>query len=206
MATFLFDTTIFGPVFSRRLGKSLGINLLPNNRKICNFNCIYCECGITHDSTGVVSSLPTRQNIKVMLEERMKEIIQKKERLDSITFAGNGEPTLHPEFSVIVDDTVELKLKYMPDVNIAVLSNATTIHDKLIVGALNKVDFNILKLDSAIEETQRLINCPNSNFSLEETIKNLKKFKGGLIIQTLFFTGKIKGQYIDNTTKKEVNA
>ncbi len=204
MATFLFDRTIFGPVISRRLGESLGINLLPNNRKICNFNCIYCECGPTYSDSIRDFDIPSRDEVKKRLESRLKEIKSNGSLIDTITFAGNGEPTLHPDFPGIIDDTIKLRSRYLPEINIAVLSNATLINDNKIFNALNKVDLNILKLDSGFEETNKTINCPLSLFDLNKTIGYLKKFGGNLIIQTLFFKGIYNGKEINNTAEKEI--
>jgi wyosine [tRNA(Phe)-imidazoG37] synthetase (radical SAM superfamily) len=204
MATFLFDSTIFGPVISRRLGESLGINLLPNNRKICNFNCIYCECGPTYSSNIRNFDIPTRAEVREKLGARLSHIKTKGLLIDTITFAGNGEPTLHPEFPEIIDDTIELRDNYLPDTDIAILSNATLIANNKIFRALSKVDLNILKLDSGYRETNRIINCPLRDFNLEETIENLKKFNGSLIIQTLFFKGIYNGKEVNNASSKEV--
>jgi len=204
MATFLFDSTIFGPVISRRLGESLGINLLPHNRKICNFNCIYCECGPTYSANIRNFNIPSRTEVKEKLGSRLTYIKNKGLFIDTITFAGNGEPTLHPEFPEIIDDTIELRDDYLPGTNIAILSNSTLIGNDKIFRALNKADLNILKLDSGYEETNRTINCPLRPFNLKKTIDNLKKFNGNLIIQTLFFKGIYNGKEVNNATQEEV--
>jgi wyosine [tRNA(Phe)-imidazoG37] synthetase (radical SAM superfamily) len=203
MGTFLFDSIVFGPVTSRRLGNSLGINLLPVNKKICNFNCIYCECGLTLPGTRS-SGMPARAAVRHELEKWLKDNHRPGTPIDSITFAGNGEPTLHPEFAGIISDTVELRNRYDQHVKIAVLSNATRISDEKVFASLMKADLNILKLDSGFEETITRINCPITKFRLEETVAWLKKFKGNLIIQTLFFRGMINNQPIDNTTPAEI--
>lgn len=204
MATFLFDSTIFGPVISRRLGESLGINLLPNNRKICNFNCIYCECGPTYSPNIKNFNIPSRTEVRDKLRDRLRHIKTKGLFIDTITFAGNGEPTLHPDFPEIIDDTIELRNNYLPETRIAILSNATLTGNNKIFNALSKVDLNILKLDSGYRETNRTINCPLRPFNLDETIENLKKFNGSLIIQTLFFKGVYNGKEVNNATSKEV--
>ncbi len=204
MATFLFDSIVFGPIRSRRLGASLGINLLPVNSKVCSFDCIYCECGWT-DSVDK-GKLPTRAKVKKFLEQRLEELQRKSETLDVITFAGNGEPTLHPEFSEIIDDSIELRNKYFPKAKIAVLSNSTMLNKSEVVSALKKVDQNILKLDSAFDSTIKLLNQPRVKLSAEELVKNLKSFEGNLIIQTMFLRGSFEGKTIDNTTDIEVNA
>ena len=205
MATFLFDKTIFGPVKSRRLGISLGVNLLPNSRKVCNFNCIYCECGWNPDNS-THEQLPTVEEVEMLLNKRLAEMNSSNQPLDVITFAGNGEPTMHPHFSEIIDITMQLRDKYFPKVEIAVLSNATLVFKTAVFEALKKVDKNILKIDSAFDETCRLLNKPISSFSIVELVKNLKKFDGNLIIQTMFLKGNYEGILFDNTTDKEVNA
>ncbi len=204
MATFLFDEIIFGPVRSRRLGVSLGINLLPVSRKICNFNCIYCECGWTGDYGDELSSLPSRKEVYNALDSKLTSMKEKNQHPDVITYAGNGEPTLHPEFAGIIEDSIELRNKYFPAARIAVLSNATTIAKPHIREALLKVDQNILKLDSACDNTIQLHNQPNRRIIAADLINELKKFNGRLIIQTLFLRGSYKGSLIDNTTKEEL--
>jgi len=144
--------------------------------------------------------------VKKLLGSRLQEMKEKNEYLDSITFAGNGEPTLHPEFARIMDDVLELRNHYFPQASITVLSNATLIGDQNIFNTLLKADMNILKLDSAIEETLTHINCPKGNYSLSDILHSMKLFKGRLIIQTLFFRGSYNGITIDNTTKTEVIA
>jgi len=204
MATFLFDEIIFGPVKSRRLGVSLGINLLPTKRKICNFNCIYCECGWTQDIEKAVSHLPGREEVYNALDSKLSELIKKNIIPDVITYAGNGEPTLHPDFPGIIDDSIILRDKYFKKTRIAVLSNATTISNPLIKNALLKVDQNILKLDSAFDSTIKIHNQPRVNVNVEELINNLIGFDGKLIIQTLFLRGIHNGKVVDNTTRVEI--
>ncbi len=206
MATFLFDEIIFGPVKSRRLGVSLGINLLPTQKKICNFNCIYCECGWTRDIEKAVSHLPGREEVYDALESKLKELKRRKQAIDVITYAGNGEPTLHHDFAGIIDDSISLRDKYFPKSKIAVLSNATTLGNPLVKAALLKVDMNILKLDSAFEATIKIHNQPRVRFNIEELIDELTQLNGKVIIQTLFLRGKYNGKIIDNTTPAEVNA
>ncbi len=206
MATFLFDEIIFGPVKSRRLGVSLGINLLPVKKKICNFNCIYCECGWTKDIEKAVSHLPRRQEVYEALDHKLSEMKDKNQAPDVITFAGNGEPTLHPDFPGIIDDSIILRDKYFQKAKIAVLSNSTTITKPLIKAALLKVEQNILKLDSAFDSTMKILNHPRVKINVEELINNLAGFNGKLIIQTLFLRGIYKSMSIDNTTPAEINA
>jgi wyosine [tRNA(Phe)-imidazoG37] synthetase (radical SAM superfamily) len=206
MATFLFDEIIFGPVKSRRLGVSLGINLLPVSRKICNFNCIYCECGLTGDTKELKGKLPSREDVYKALEIKLSEMKDRGEKPDVITYAGNGEPTLHPDFPGIIDDSIVLRNKYFPKAEIAVLSNATTIGEKRIREALLKTEKNILKFDSAIGSTVTLHNNPNGNPDINELINNLAAFEGKVIIQTMFLRGEYEGKTIDNTTPQELSA
>jgi wyosine [tRNA(Phe)-imidazoG37] synthetase (radical SAM superfamily) len=206
MAVFLFDKIIFGPVISRRLGISLGINLLPLDSKLCNFNCIYCECGWTTGNNEKKAMFHPRQVVIKELEKMLSEISKNCEDLDVITYAGNGEPTMHPEFEVIIHDTIHLRDKYFPHVKIAVLSNATLIHKEPVFRALNRIEDNILKLDSVFSETIKILNHPIGNYQVEEIIKNLIKFNGNLIIQTMFVRGKYLGQLVDNTSEKELQA
>ena len=206
MATFLFDKIIFGPVKSRRLGVSLGINLLPTNVKVCSFDCIYCECGRNPKAYKEKVKLPTRTEVQLRLIEKLEEMAGEDVLPDVITFAGNGEPTLHPEFAAIIDDTIELRNLYSPNARIAVLSNATMIHKESVFNALLKIEDNIQKIDSAFESTIQILDCPNKNFSLEKTVRQLKAFNGKVIIQTLFVKGSYKGQIVDNTSKEEISA
>jgi wyosine [tRNA(Phe)-imidazoG37] synthetase (radical SAM superfamily) len=206
MATFLFDKIVFGPVKSRRLGISLGINLLPLNCKLCNFDCIYCECGLTMDYDGSGAGIPKRRDVYEALEHSLSEMKAKGQAPDVVTYAGNGEPTLHPEFSEIIDDSIKLRNLYFPNAKIAVLSNSTTITNPSVKAALLRVDMNILKLDSALTSTINLHNQPRYNIKTEELINNLAGFNGKLIIQTLFLRGLKNGIVIDNTTPTEINA
>jgi wyosine [tRNA(Phe)-imidazoG37] synthetase (radical SAM superfamily) len=206
MSTFLFDKIIFGPVKSRRLGDSLGINLLPGSKKVCNFNCIYCECGWSQPVESEGGYLPSRMEVYEALESRLQEMKVKNQEPDVITFAGNGEPTLHPDFQGIIDDTIKIRNKFFPHARIAVLSNSSTITRPAVKDALLKIDMNILKLDSAFDLTVKEHNQPRVNVKVDELIENLKKFNGNLIIQTLFLKGTFRGKTIDNTTPKEVDA
>ncbi|MBN2633029.1 MAG: radical SAM protein [Bacteroidales bacterium] len=206
MSTFLFDKIVFGPVSSRRLGVSLGINLLPVNRKVCNFNCIYCECGLTQGKDIKGEKLPSRQQVYEALESSLVEMKKNGRAPDVITYAGNGEPTMHPEFPGIIDDSILLRDKYFPGAKIAVLSNSTLITRPAVREALLKVDSNILKLDSAFDNTILSHNQPNVKIDTEKLINDLASFKGRLIIQTLFVKGVFQGRTIDNTTPAELEA
>jgi wyosine [tRNA(Phe)-imidazoG37] synthetase (radical SAM superfamily) len=206
MSTFLFDQIIFGPVRSRRLGVSLGVNLLPTESKVCSFDCIYCECGWNPKKRESKAILPTRSMVKHKMEEKLSQMVLENELPDVITFAGNGEPTLHPQFSEIIDDTIEIRNRLTPRTRIAVLSNATMLHKPKVISALLKVEDNIQKLDSGFEETIRKMDCPTSGFKLLDVVKNLKSFHGQVIIQTMFLRGTFKGEIIDNSTAEEVEA
>jgi len=206
MATFLFDKIIFGPVKSRRLGVSLGINLLPNDSKLCNFNCIYCECGWTPGKKDLKAEFHPRELVKQKLDEKLSEMLENGEAPDVITYAGNGEPTMHPDFPGIIDDSIELRNKYFPKAKIAVLSNATLIHKPKIAEALKKVDDNILKLDSGIDETVKLLNNPLGFYRIENVVQSMKQFNGKFILQTMFVKGEYEGKKVDNTTEEELSA
>lgn len=201
----LFDQIIFGPIHSRRLGLSLGVNLLPIDAKICSFDCIYCECGF--NTTMQDSPIPSREQVYLTLEAKLKEMMAEGQIADVITFAGNGEPTLHKDFEGIIDDTIALRNKFCPTAKVSVLSNSTRIHKPHIFSALNKVDNNILKFDSAIERTMQLMDRPTGkHINVAWFIEHLKKFEGRLIIQTMFLRGEINGERLDNTTDEEVEA
>jgi wyosine [tRNA(Phe)-imidazoG37] synthetase (radical SAM superfamily) len=206
MPTFLFNEIIFGPVKSRRLGVSLGINLLPLDSKLCNFDCIYCECGRTFKIAAGQKKFHSRTEVEAALRLKLTQMKIAQTPPDVITYAGNGEPTMHPEFAGIIDDTVALRNEIFPKTRIAVLSNATMIHKEKVRKALSKIEQNILKLDSAVEETIRLINNPPKNFTLSKLIENLLLFEGNCTIQTLFLQGEYNGKNVDNTTEFEINS
>jgi wyosine [tRNA(Phe)-imidazoG37] synthetase (radical SAM superfamily) len=206
MATFLFNEIVFGPVTSRRLGVSLGINLLPVDSKVCSFDCIYCECGWTPPGKQQIGNMPSRREVKEKLEAKLQQMQLDNLLPDVITFAGNGEPTLHREFEAIIDDTIQLRNQYAPAARIAVLSNASVLHRKSVFNALLKVDDNIQKLDSAFDETVRLLDKPRGRFDLQKVIAQLCDFKGRVIIQTMFVRGSWQGKLIDNSTDHEVSA
>ena len=189
MATKLFETLIVGPIHSRRLGSSLGINLMPEHGKICTFDCIYCECGWNKDH-GQDKLKPNAKQVELALRQKAEELHKNNIRVDSITFSGNGEPTVHPEFAKIVDITLSIRDKYLKDAKVSVLSNASMIWKKEVRQALMKVDNPILKIDSTDESIVSAVNRPTPSFSLQKTIKNLKKFDGNFILQTIFFKGK----------------
>lgn len=206
MSGILFDEIVFGPLKSRRFGISLGINLLPADIKICSFNCIYCECGLTKTKPTVKSKLFKPEQIRFSLEERFKALQAENIYPDSLTFAGNGEPTLHPQFATIVDDVVKLRDTFFPRARVTVLSNATMLHKESVRSSLYKVDGNVLKLDAGTQATFAQINRPSKAITLEDIINRLCDFHGHVIIQTMFLRGVLNGQPVDNTTEAEISA
>ena len=205
MPTILFDKIVFGPVKSRRLGVSLGMNLLPRDGKLCSFDCIYCECGL-NDERKTKTRIPTREEAKKELEETLLAMQAEGTAPDVITFAGNGEPTMHPKFAEIIDDTIELRNRYFPKAKIAVLSNATMIKKQSVFDALLKVDDPILKLDSVLDSRIRQIDRPASpSFTIEWLVENLCRFEGRIIIQTMFLNGEYEGKSVSNMTEEEIS-
>lgn len=205
MGTFLFDKTIFGPIKSRRFGDSLGINLLPNDYKLCNLDCVYCECGWTLTPNQKVE-LPSYEEVAEEFENYLIKIKSEGVNVDSFTFAGNGEPTVHPEFPRIIDLSMELRDKYYPKANVAVLSNGLLINKEGIREALHKVDLPVLKLDAGTDRTYHLIDRPKTKRSLEYLAKHYKKLSDKVVIQTLFLRGEYQGEKFDNTTEEEVSS
>ena len=206
MVTILFHETVFGPIHSRRLGSSLGVNLSPIDGKVCSFDCLYCEAGYNAQGQGK-QGLPSRESVKRHLAARLKEMSEKGELLDVITFSGNGEPTIHPQFKEIIHDTIMLRDRHYPQAKVSVLSNSTFLGNPKVVEALRKVDNNILKLDSAFDRTMRLLNRPaNPNVVVEGIIQDIMQFSGSCIVQTMFLRGEHNGKPIDNTTDEEIDA
>ena len=198
----LFPTIIYGPIHSRRLGVSLGVNLMPTNAKLCTFDCVYCECGWNQPVSH--PQLPTRQEVRESLNSQLSTL---NSPLDVITFSGNGEPTLHPDFLGIIHDTCALRDQYCPKAKISVLSNSTQLFREDVVEALRLCDNRILKLDSAITSTMRLIDKPvNPSLTVEQILERLSLFDGDFTLQTCFLTGEYEGQVIDNTTPEELAA
>ena len=161
MQTILFHSTIFGPIHSRRLGSSLGVNLSPADGKICTFDCLYCEAGFNAQGPGT-AGLPAKEEVARLLREKLAAMKEAGEMLDVITFSGNGEPTLHPDFPAILDDTLRLRSEFFPQAKVSVLCNSTRLDRPEVAEALRRADNNIVKLDSAITATIRLLDRPNS--------------------------------------------
>ena len=203
--TALYPHIIYGPVRSRRLGISLGVNLLPLEGKVCSFDCIYCECGWNAERNDD-KCLPSREAVREALSHALADMAATASLPDVITFAGNGEPTIHPDFEGIINDTIALRDRFAPEAKISVLSNATQLHRADVVRALHRIDNNILKLDSAFDATIKAMNKPCGNYSVEKVIEQLCDFKGELIVQTMFLRGECDGAHIDNTTEEEVEA
>ena len=206
MQTVLFHSTIYGPIHSRRLGMSLGINLMPNDGKICSFDCLYCEAGFNAQGPGK-DGIPSRETVKKQLRRKLEEMKAQGQTLDVITFSGNGEPTLHPEFKKVVEDVLRLRTEFFPDAKVSVLSNSTMAGKPAVAEALLKVDNNILKLDSAMPRTFIAINRPVSPNCLPEgVIADLKRFEGKCVVQTIMLRGEFEGKHFDNTTDEELEA
>ena len=203
MATVIYPSPIFGPVHSRRLGVSLGINLLPADGKFCTFDCIYCECGFNGDHRPH-QKLPTREEVREALEARLQDMKQNGPKPDVLTFAGNGEPTAHPHFAGIIEDTLRLRDTYFPEAKVTVLSNSTIIHKPEVFDALNKIDNNILKLDTIDATYINKVDRPTGHYDVKQVIECMKAFKGNLIVQTLFMKGTFEGENVDNTTDEYV--
>lgn len=198
MSTILFPAPIFGPVHSRRLGVSLGVNLMPADGKLCSFDCVYCECGFNKPSHSG-SKRPSREQVKTDLEKQLQKMVDEGRLPDVITFAGNGEPTLHPDFAGIIDDTIALRDRYCPQAKVSVLSNATMAFKPDVHDALLKVDNNILKLDTVDPDFIQLVDRPVGKFDVNKIIDDLAAFHGKVIVQTMFLKGKYQGRDVDNT-------
>ena len=194
MSTVIYPSPIFGPVHSRRLGISLGINLLPADGKVCTFDCIYCECGFNHDHRPALS-MPKREEVARRLEETLQKMRDEEQLPDVLTFAGNGEPTCHPHFAEIIDDTIALRNQYCPKAKVCVLSNSTMIHRPEVHDALLRVDDNILKLDTVDPLYINKVDRPVGHYDVQQIIERMKAFNGHIIIQTMF----MRGADVDNT-------
>jgi wyosine [tRNA(Phe)-imidazoG37] synthetase (radical SAM superfamily) len=201
----LFNDIVFGPVKSRRFGVSLGINLLPLDNKVCNFNCIYCECGWTELKSFKINYFNPEHIIQA-IEKKFKELNEHKTHLDSITFAGNGEPTMHPQFSQIIDKVIALRNQFLPNVKITVLSNSTLLGVQSVFESLQKIDAMVMKLDAGTTDMLKKIDKPLASRKIDWYIEKLSELGEKVTIQTIFLKGYHDGQYIDNTTPEEVSA
>ena len=199
MSTIIYPSPIFGPVHSRRLGVSLGINLLPPDGKVCSFDCIYCECGF-NEAHRPMQPLPTREEVAKALELKLQQMQADGQLPDVLTFAGNGEPTCHPHFAEIIDDTIRLRNHYCPQARVSVLSNATLIHRQPVHDALMRVDNNILKLDTVSPDYIRRVDHPQGIYDVAQVVERMKAFDGHVIIQTMFMQGDCGGESVNNTT------
>lgn len=196
----LREETVFGPIFSRRLGTSLGINLLPERGKICNFDCIYCECGWNKDGRDD-TVIPSAEKVRGDLERMLLKLQTEGTKVDSITFSGDGEPTLNPEFPQIIDDTLALRDKYAPMAKVSVLSNATRVHLEPVFRALTKVDNPIMKIDAPTNELVAKINHPAPGYDVGRVVEALKRFHGNFILQTCMLRSR---EYDFDSARREV--
>lgn len=194
------EETVFGPIFSRRLGTSLGINLLPEHGKICNFDCIYCECGWNKDGRGD-TVLPTAAKVRSDLERMLVRLHDEGTKVDSITFSGDGEPTLNPEFGQIIDDTLALRDQWAPTAKVSVLSNATRVHLPDVFAALTRVDNPIMKIDAPTNELISRINKPAPGYDIRRVVEALKQFQGNFVLQTCMLRSK---EYDFDSSRAEV--
>ena len=193
MSTVIYPSPIFGPIHSRRLGISLGINLQPADGKVCTFDCIYCECGFNSDHRPTLPR-PSRQLVAQKLEEQLQKMVAEGQLPDVLTFAGNGEPTGHPHFAEIIDDTIRLRDQYCPNAKVCVLSNSTMIHRPEVHDALMRVDDNILKLDTVDPTYINKVDRPTGHYDVQQIIEHMKSFHGHIIIQTMFMRGTLNVQ------------
>jgi len=198
MSTFLWESIAFGPIHSRRLGHSLGINLLPTDEKICSFDCLYCECGWTLEKSLTAREFYPVDTVLQAIEHKLKDCLDNNKPVDSITFSGNGEPTLHPHFDQIIDGLLPLRDQYYPNAVISCLSNATQLSRPEVRTALLKINNPILKLDAGTQEMFNTINGPILPINIDEVIKNLCSFNGDLLLQTMFLSGEKDGKPFDN--------
>ncbi len=199
MSTVIYPSPIFGPVHSRRLGISLGINLMPADGKVCTFDCVYCECGFNADRRPTLRR-PTREEVRKALEAKLVKMKDSGQLPDVLTFAGNGEPTAHPHFAEIISDTIELRDKHCPEAKVSVLSNATLASRPAVHDALMRVDNNILKLDTVSPEYINKVNRPEGiSYDVRKIIETMKSFGGHVIVQTMFMRGTAYGADVDNT-------
>lgn len=198
MSTIIYPSPIFGPVHSRRLGVSLGINLLPADGKTCTFDCVYCECGFNADHRPQ-QKLPTREQVAAALESKLLDMQHNGPTPDVLTFAGNGEPTCHPYFPEIISDTLQLRDKYFPQAKVSVLSNATFTHRQAVHDALMLVDNNIQKLDTVNADYINKVDRPTGAYDVNKIVEHLKAFNGRVVIQTMFLKGMSNGVDVNNT-------
>ena len=203
MSTVIYPSPIFGPIHSRRLGVSLGINLLPPDGKVCTFDCIYCECGFNADHRPK-SKLPTHAEVIAALEKRLQDMKANGPSPDVLTFAGNGAPTSHPKFAAIMHDVIRLRNEYFPKAKVSVLSNSTFIHRPEVRDALMSVDNNILKLDTIDPIYINKEDRTKAHYDVRRIIEDMKSFNGHLIIQTMFMKGTYNGESVDNPTEEYV--
>ena len=205
MSTFLWDSIAFGPIHSRRLGNSLGVNILPTDVKICSFNCLYCECGWTLEKSLTAREFYSVDTVLQAVENKLKTSRESNTPVDSITFSGNGEPTLHPQFDQIINGLIPLRDKYFPKAVISCLSNATQLMRPEVCAALKRIENPLMKIDAGTQEMLELINEPIVPVSLAEVVSQLQTFQGNLVIQSMFLSGEKDGQFFDNSEEPNLS-
>ncbi len=185
---------VYGPLRSRRLGISLGINLLPEDYKACSFNCLYCQYGWTPEPSKEISQalkdLPKLAAVSTALEEALKVIARRRQQIDAITFSGNGEPTLHPDFPAIMEKARGLRDQYLSRAKLAALSNSSTVDRPEVRAALNRCDLKIMKLDAGSEETLHQLNGPAPGIYLKDIVAGLRNLND-VVLQSLFIQGRV---------------
>ncbi len=198
MSTIIYPAPIFGPVTSRRLGRSLGVNLLPPDGKLCSFDCVYCECGLNAERRPKLDMTP-RHIVAAELSRRLALMKEAGELLDAITFSGNGEPTSHPDFGRIVEDVIAIRNQFYPNARVCLLTNSTHLPRKEVFEAVQKIDRLCLKLDTVDPDYIRLVDRPQTRYDVTEMVERMKLLSGRCIIQTMFMKGTVNGVSVDNT-------
>lgn len=179
---------IYGPVKSRRLVKSLGINLLPTNRKICSFNCNYCQYGLTQQVNGSETSMDLFPGLAEVINA-LTLGLEEHPDVDFVTFSGNGEPTLHPNFAKIVDGVNNVvKTNILSNAKVALLTNGSTLVNKKTMEAISKIDRVYIKLDAPNEPLFRKINKPALSIDFNRMIESMKEVSN-LRLQTMLMEG-----------------
>ena len=184
----------YGPVQSRRLGLSLGINLLPTEYKLCSFNCLYCQYGWTKKVTFApgerLKDLPSVDAVAAALETALAELSRDHRTMDAISICGNGEPTLYPALAEVIVKVKRIRDRYQPRARVAILSNSSTVGDHAVRAALDLLDVKIMKFDAGSEEMFRQLNHPAAPVYMGEIVAGLKALKK-IFLQSCFVQGRV---------------